>query len=124
MRTLNYLLLPVRDPAASTRLYTRMLGLEPVHTSPAFVLYLLPNGVKLGLWAREDIQPPAGPPGGLEISFTEPDHEAVLETLGAWTKLGLEVLQSPTETPFGFTFVVADPDGHRLRVFAPPAQPR
>jgi catechol 2,3-dioxygenase-like lactoylglutathione lyase family enzyme len=29
--------------------------------------------------------------------------------------------QSPTELDFGRTFVALDPDGHRLRVFAPAA---
>jgi hypothetical protein len=29
------------------------------------------------------------------------------------------VLQRPVDLDFGRTFVVLDPDGHRLRVFAP-----
>ena len=32
-----------------------------------------------------------------------------------WKKLGLKVLQEPTDLDFGFTFIVEDPDGHRLR---------
>ena len=34
-------------------------------------------------------------------------------------KRGIEILQKPTRMDFGFTFVGLDPDGHRLRVFAP-----
>ncbi|WP_374468302.1 hypothetical protein [Ferrovibrio sp.] len=29
------------------------------------------------------------------------------------------ILQPPTAMDFGYTFLAADPDGHRLRVFAP-----
>ena len=33
--------------------------------------------------------------------------------------IGAAVLQEPTHLDFGYTFTVADPDGNRLRVFAP-----
>ena len=39
-------------------------------------------------------------------------------TRDAWAKLGLKILQEPTKMDFGYTFTAADPDGHRLRVFA------
>jgi predicted lactoylglutathione lyase len=32
--------------------------------------------------------------------------------------IGADVLQKPTQMDFGYTFTVADPDGHRLRAFA------
>lgn len=38
-----------------------------------------------------------------------------------WKRRGLEIIQAPTRMSFGATFVALDPDGHRLRVFAPPA---
>ena len=34
---------------------------------------------------------------------------------------GLPIVQKPTAMDFGHTFVALDPDGHRLRVFAPGA---
>jgi predicted lactoylglutathione lyase len=51
-------------------------------------------------------------------------REAVRQTYEDWKKLGLEVLQEPTDMAFGFTFVVEDPDGHRLRPFVLAANPR
>jgi len=39
-----------------------------------------------------------------------------------WTKRGLAIAQEPTKMNFGFTFTALDPDGHRLRVYAPAAQ--
>lgn len=124
MRTLNYLLLPVRSPRESSKLYSRLLGCEPVENSEAFVLYVLPNGIKVGLWLASDIEPKPAAPGGIEIAFTETSREAVLATYREWTALGLEVLQQPTDMPFGFTFVVQDPDGHRLRPFVLSERPR
>lgn len=124
MRTLNYLLLPVRNPRESAQLYTRLLGREPVESSETFVLYVLPTGLKIGLWAADDMDPRPTAPGGVEIAFTEASRDAVRQTYEEWKKLGLKVLQEPTDMDFGFTFVVEDPDGHRLRPFVLAANPR
>jgi predicted enzyme related to lactoylglutathione lyase len=43
------------------------------------------------------------------------------ETHTDWRKRGLTIAQAPTSMDFGRTFVVLDPDGHRLRVFTPAA---
>jgi predicted enzyme related to lactoylglutathione lyase len=124
MRTLNYLLLAVRDPLQSAELYSQLLGREPVEKSKTFVLYVLPTGLKIGLWLASDMAPTPKPAGGVEISFAEASKEAVRATYAEWTKLGLKVVQEPTEMDFGFTFVVEDPDGHRLRPFVLADKPR
>jgi catechol 2,3-dioxygenase-like lactoylglutathione lyase family enzyme len=124
MRTLNYLLLPVRRPQQSAKLYTQLLGCEPVENSETFVLYVLPSGIKVGLWIASEVEPKPGVPGGIEIAFSETSRDAVLETYKVWSGLGLKVLQEPTDMPFGFTFVVEDPDGHRLRPFVLSVKPR
>jgi catechol 2,3-dioxygenase-like lactoylglutathione lyase family enzyme len=119
MRSLDYILLAVRDPLKSAKLYSKVLGTEPVEKAPTFVLYVLGNGGKIGLWAVDEVEPKARPAGGAEISFTEPDKAALLATHDAWKALGLAILQSPTDMDFGFTFTAEDPDGHRLRPFVP-----
>ena len=124
MRTLNYLLLAVKDPARSAALYEKLLGQPPVENSPTFVLFVLKSGLKLGLWIADDIEPRPNPAGGIEISFTEENRAAVQQTYEAWKALGLKVVQEPTDMDFGFTFVVEDPDGHRLRPFVPAERPR
>ena len=125
MRVLNYILLAVADPDASERIYTRLLGVTPVQNSPTFKLYVLPNGVKIGLWITGEIEPAAKPAGGVEISFTEADREAVLATYEDWRVVpGVTVVQEPTDMDFGFTFVVEDLDGHRLRPFVLAERPR
>ena len=124
MLTLDYLLLAVKDPQKSAKLYNQLFGLTPVENSPTFVLYVFPTGFKVGLWSASDMQPTPNPAGGVELSFSLPDEESVRQTFASWTALGLEVLQEPTRMDFGFTFVVADPDGHRLRPFFLAATPR
>ena len=45
-----------------------------------------------------------------------------VETLYAdWKRKGAAILQEPVTMDFGRTFLAADPDGHRLRVFCPAA---
>jgi len=124
MADLNYLLLAVKDPQKSAAIYDQLFGLKPVESSPGFVLYVFKTGFKVGLWSAGDMQPPPQPAGGVELSFSLPDEKAVRDTYAAWTKLGLPVVQEPTRMDFGFTFVVADPDGHRLRPFALAENPR
>jgi len=124
MRELNYLLLAVKSPLESAKLYTKLLGREPVEKAETFVLYVLPTGLKIGLWVAGEIEPAPKPAGGIEISFSEASREAVLKTYDEWTGFGLTVLQEPTDMDFGFTFVVEDPDGHRLRPFVLNANPR
>jgi catechol 2,3-dioxygenase-like lactoylglutathione lyase family enzyme len=123
MRVLNYLLLAVANTEASAGLYQQLLGVAPVQNRPGFALFVLSNGMKIGLWAKDQIQPAPKPVGGSEISFTEESPETMLATYRDWQALGLTILQEPVEMPFGFTFVAEDPDGHRLRPFVPPAQP-
>ena len=119
MRSLDYILLAVRDPIKSGALYAKILGTEPVDSSPGFVMFVTGNGSKLGLWLAPEIEPKAKPAGGMEISFTEPDKAALNAAHEAWKALGLTILQAPTEMDFGFTFTAEDPDGHRLRPFVP-----
>jgi len=124
MRSLDYILLAVRDPLKSAKLYNKLLSAEPVQSSPGFVLYVLGNGGKIGLWLADEVEPKPKPAGGAEISFTEPDKATLLATYDAWKALGLTILQPPTDMAFGFTFTAEDPDGHRLRPFVPAANPR
>jgi catechol 2,3-dioxygenase-like lactoylglutathione lyase family enzyme len=124
MRTLNYLLLAVRDPLKSAELYSKLLDREPVEKAPSFVLYVLPTGLKIGLWLADEMEPKPNAAGGIEISFSEESKDAVRATFEEWSKLGLKVVQAPTEMDFGFTFVVEDLDGHRLRPFVLGDNPR
>jgi hypothetical protein len=79
----------------------------------------LKNDVMLGLWQRRTVEPVASVPGGGELAFTVADAGAVEDMHADWKKRGLPIAQAPTAMDFGHTFVALDPDGHRMRVFAP-----
>lgn len=123
MRILNYILLSVADVTRSQAFYTPLLGIEPVEASPTFLLYVLPNSLKLGLWIASEIEPAPRAAGGVEVTFSEDNDDALEATFADWSGKA-EVLQKPTRMDFGYTFVVADPDEHRLRVFTPATNPR
>ena len=120
--TLNFdfVLLYVRDPLASAKFYTELTGEPPLDAAPTFAMLKLNADVKLGLWLRGDVAPAAtAEAGGSEIAFTVSHADEVRSTHQRWSALGLRIAQPPTEMDFGHTFVALDPDGHRLRVFAP-----
>jgi catechol 2,3-dioxygenase-like lactoylglutathione lyase family enzyme len=118
----NFILLYVDSPALSARFYTGVLGKPPVESSPTFAMFALDNGIMLGLWSRHTAEPaPAAAAGGSEIAFAVPDKDAVSRLYAEWGARELRIAQAPTDLDFGHTFVALDPDGHRLRVFAPGA---
>jgi len=118
----NLVVLYVQDSGASAAFYQTLLERNIVQSSPKFSVLPLDGGAMLGLWQREDVEPRAGnESGGGEIAFTDADADAVRATHEAWKARGAKIAQAPTKLPFGHTFVALDPDGHRLRVFAPPA---
>ena len=85
-------------------------------------MFALENGVMLGLWSRHTVEPPAASAAGaMEVAFAVADNEAVQSYYSDWSRRGLRIAQTPTDLDFGHTFVALDPDGHRLRVFAPAA---
>lgn len=110
-------ILYVDSAPASADFYGALLGREPVESSPAFAMFALDGGARLGLWSRETVQPATGPKGDSgELCFAVPDVDAVHAD---WVARGLPILQPPMVMEFGRTFTAADPDGHRLRVYAP-----
>ncbi|WP_395701893.1 VOC family protein [Aquabacterium sp.] len=117
----NFTLLYVADPAASAAFYQRLLGKPPVEASPTFAMFALGSGTMLGLWRRDTVQPAAtGAPGAGELAFALQGGRAAVDAAqAAWQAQGIALLQPATAMDFGYTFTAQDPDGHRLRVFAP-----
>ncbi|TPG58101.1 drug:proton antiporter [Roseomonas nepalensis] len=114
---LSLVLLLVDSPAASAAFYEGLLGRGPVEASPTFAMFTMPSGAGLGLWSRHTVTPaPGAAPGATELAFTVPDVDAVHAD---WSARGLAIAQPPVDLDFGRSFVALDPDGHRLRVFAP-----
>ncbi|HVW92223.1 MAG TPA: drug:proton antiporter, partial [Devosia sp.] len=89
MTTLNYILLAAANPRKSGALYAKIFGLEPVENSETFVLFVLPSGLKVGLWQAEEMEPKVGKADGIDISFGEPNYAAVRSTYDVWKGLDL-----------------------------------
>ncbi|MFJ3377728.1 VOC family protein [Pseudomonas sp. NPDC086112] len=120
MITPRFILLFVESPAVSARFYEFLLERKPVEESPAFALFILDGGYKLGLWSRHTAEPAVDVTGGgTELAFSVESAEQVDALYADWSALGLTMVQAPTELDFGRTFVALDPDNHRLRVFSP-----
>lgn len=118
----NFFILYVDKPLASAAFYTELLGAPPLDSSPSFVMFALPSGVMLGLWSRSTVTPAAAAAGGgAEVAFAVESDAVVNAVHATWQARGLAVIQAPQQLDFGYTFVALDPDGHRLRVFAPSA---
>lgn len=114
----NLVILYVKQPTDSAAFYAELFDREPVETSPGFALFVLPSGLKLGLWARSGIAPATdAAPGASELAFPMPSDAHVDAIWEDWRARGISILQPPTQMDFGRTFTAADPDGHRLRVF-------
>lgn len=122
MTDFSFVLLYVNDPTTSAAFYSGLLGRKIVEASPTFAMLPLREGVMLGLWKRDGVEPkPQAGSGASEIAFTVADKATVDATHAAWQRQGVKIAQAPTEMDFGRTFVGLDPDGHRLRVLVPAA---
>lgn len=118
----SFLILYVEQPARSAAFYEKLLGRAPLEASETFVMFPLEGGQMLGLWKREGVQPaPQAAAGGMEMAFTVQSPGLVDQTFVQWQAQGVRIAQEPLALDFGYTFVGLDPDGHRLRVFAPGA---
>lgn len=115
----NFTILFVENPVESTAFYRDLFGVAPVEASPTFSLFILQGGLKFGLWSRHTAEPAvAVTGGGTEVVFQVASDGDVDAHHQEWKAKGLTILQEPATMDFGYTFAAADPDGHRLRVYA------
>ncbi len=121
MQPQHSILLYVTDTLTSASFYSKVLGAEPLEISPGFAMFSLNDGTMLGLWERGGVEPkPVAKPGASEIGFHVKDKSEVDALHKAWSLKELTIIQPPGDMDFGYTFTAADPDGHRVRVFATP----
>jgi predicted enzyme related to lactoylglutathione lyase len=122
MAEFSFVLLYVDNPPASAKFYSALLDLPIVESAPTFCMLPLSKSVMLGLWLRSNVVPKAvALAGGSEIAFTVLSADAVRDMHMDWQKRGITIAQTATTMDFGETFTALDPDGNRIRVFAPPA---
>lgn len=115
LSTLNFVVLFVDNPQKCCMFYKEILKVEPVEQSATFVMFVLQNGISLGLWSKHTCEPSVRVSGGgSEVGFCSDDVDAVY---AEWEKLHVTIAQKPCDMDFGRTFVALDPDGHRIRVY-------
>lgn len=121
MAELTYVLLYVADAAVSAEFYSRLLKREAaLDRLPTFADLQIYDGAKLGLWSEKAVKPSApAKGGGSEIMFKVSDTQELMACYADCTERGVPIAQTPAEMNFGLTFVALDPDGHRLRLYAP-----
>ena len=120
MPEFSFLILYVDSPPHSAAFFADLLGRPIIEQSKTFAMLPLREGVMLGLWLRDEIEPRAeGGPGACEIALTAPDAASVDAIHRDWAGRGIRIAQSPSNMDFGRSFTALDPDGHRIRVFAP-----
>ncbi len=115
----NLIIFYVDNPTASAKFYADLLEKQPVEASPTFAMFALASGLMLGLWSKQGVEPPATTGGGGELAFSLADDEGVDCRYADCCHRQLAIAQEPIQMDFGYTFVALDPDGHRLRFFAP-----
>ncbi|MRG56008.1 drug:proton antiporter [Phyllobacterium sp. SYP-B3895] len=116
----NFMLIYVKDAKRSRHFYAELFNRDPVEESSDFAMFVLESGLKFAMWSREKVLPaPAVEPGGSELVFSV-DSDAALDALHReWIGRDLAIAQQPIRLDFGYSFVALDPDGHRLRAYAP-----
>jgi hypothetical protein len=116
----HFVLLYVNEPEKSAVFNARLLDRKPLESSPNFVMFELAPGLRLGLWARKDVAPaPRGASDAGELAMAVGTAGEVEALCAEQRRKGAAILQEPVTMDFGRTFLAADPDGHRLRVFCP-----
>lgn len=121
----SFVILYVENPVQSASFYQQLLAIAPVEASPGFAMFVLNSGLRLGLWHRQHIVPaatldvtiPAG--GSTELVFQLADSVALQAAYAQCQQAQLPVALAPVQLEFGETFVVLDPDQHRLRFYVP-----
>jgi predicted enzyme related to lactoylglutathione lyase len=116
----HFVLLYVDEPEKSAAFYARLLDREPLESSPNFVMFELAPALRLGLWARRNVAPaPRDASDTGELAMAVGTNEEVEALYADRKRKGALILQEPVTMDFGLTFLAADPDGRRLRVFCP-----
>lgn len=112
----NMFLLNVSDVARAQRFYESLFEIKATFQVPTFAAYPIADGVMLAL--QSDWTPvPAGSRPNSELVMNVTASPEEIDTLfNEWIGKGAREIDPPHHMPFGYTFLVADPDGNLIRV--------
>jgi predicted enzyme related to lactoylglutathione lyase len=109
---LNFVILHVRDVAATRSFYTDALGLAVAAENPTFVQFQAAGGATLALQHDEV----AAPTDTIELWWQAQDVDALFAQL---RERGVTIAQEPTDLPFGRTLSIKDPEGNVVSMYQP-----
>jgi predicted enzyme related to lactoylglutathione lyase len=109
------LILGVDDLAASSQFYRALLGRDALLRQREQISFALNASTRLTLRAGA---------ATTEIGLRLADLDAVDTEHLSWLDEGFRVLQPPIRGPGSYAACTADPDGHRLRLYAPLPWPK
>lgn len=112
----NMFLINVRDIESSRSFYESLFDIQTNFEAPGFVSYPLDSGVELALQADWQ-EPPSGHRPNTEIVLnTTLPAESIDALYTDWIAKGAVEVECPHQEIYGYTFVVSDPSGNRIRV--------
>ena len=121
LRTLDYVVLIVKDLEPTLEFYCGVLGLELLHRKPTYA-QIIAGTTRLGIYTRRameetlgrDLEEPSESAPAFELGFKVDDVDAAFAELAA---LGVEVATPPTTRLWGQrTGYVLDPDGNLIEL--------
>ncbi|MFD2176515.1 VOC family protein [Veronia pacifica] len=118
MLELDSLVLYVSNLSTSVLFYRNILACEEQALSPTFVSFPISPSFNIELKEIEN-----GDERRIltlsELSLKVSDVASLKRMLKRWLAAGGELTQPITQAVYGSTFVIADPDGHRIRLWCP-----
>lgn len=118
----NFVIFYVSDIEKSVDFYSCLLQKNSIQQTSSFAMFAVSEQLMLGLWDRTCVQPKANLSEQFqlqEIAFMLPNKLQLKQQLHDWQAAGAMLIQEITLMDFGWSFMVQDPDGHRLRVLCP-----
>ncbi|MFC4456683.1 VOC family protein [Deinococcus sonorensis] len=106
---LAFVTLHTPDYPAARTYFTEVLGFEVTEERPGANAFVQASGAGLALRTDAGLTPPLGT--GVSVYFIVPDVERYHTEL---VERGADIVDPPHDMPFGRTFTVRTPDGHRL----------
>jgi predicted enzyme related to lactoylglutathione lyase len=112
----NLQLVYVSDIERSIVFYKKLFNAEPVFLSPRYVAFSAGSEALFAIWTG-GATPDVAVPRFSEIGIMLPSNEDVDRLFEEWKRdSDIKVVQEPSTEIFGRTFLIADSDGHVIRV--------
>jgi len=115
----NLIVLYSRNVEDREAFYQKILRSDPIARFDGFSLFQINDQIQLGIQSESDILPkPDNQQGGFELCMSDVSISDVDKLCDQWKSENLNFILEPQHLEFGYTAVVVDPDGYRVRVCA------